>query len=145
MKLLSALLGTTLLLVFGGCSTVNTRIKEHSATFASLDATVQARLRLGRVDIGDTLDMAYIALGRPEARITRNGHTIWIYQNYFQELAGTAFVGYNRVVLVDPATKRTYVRLDPLYTNVYRERTEEYIRLIFNDGKIEAIEQEKGA
>lgn len=144
---LLALATATLLLAFTGCSTVNSRIKERYAVFSSLDAATQDRLRLGRVDIGDTPDMVFIALGRPTKtteRITHDGRdSTWSYKSFYEEYAGTAQTGYRRTVIVDAATNRTFIRVEPIYTDVYRQRSEEYIRLTFKNGSVDTIEQTK--
>lgn len=141
-------LSLALLLTLVGCSSINSRIKERYPTFAALDPSTQDRLRLGRVDIGDTPDMVYIALGRPTKiteRVTNDGRdSTWIYKSFYEEYAGTVQTGYQRTVIVDKASNRTFVRVDPVYTSLYRQRSEEYIRLSFKNGHVDAIEQTQG-
>jgi hypothetical protein len=43
----------------------------------------------------------------------------------------------------DPSTGASYVYLDPVYTDVYRDQVQERLRLIFQDGKVAVIEQTK--
>jgi hypothetical protein len=146
MKTLPLLLAA-LTLALTGCSTVNSRIKEHASAFSALDAAAQERLRKGRVDIGDSEEMAYVALGQPtrtkESATSAGKETTWIYKNYYEDYAGTALMGYRRAVVYDRTSGRSYVYLEPVYTDVYRQRSEEYIRLVFKAGKVSAIEQDK--
>lgn len=145
---LPLLLLAALLFAATGCTTVNSRIKERYTVYSALDPATQDRLRLGRVDLGDTPDMVYIALGRPTRttdRITADGRdTTWIYNSFYEEYAGTTQTGYRRTVIEDKANHRTFVRVEPVYTDYYRQRSEEYIRLSFKQGKVDAIEQTKG-
>lgn len=146
MKTLPLLL-VALTLALAGCSTVNSRIQEHASAFSALDASAQERLRKGRVDIGDSQEMAYVALGQPtrtkESTTSAGQETTWIYKNYYDEYAGTALVGYRRSVVYDRTSGRAYVYMEPVYTDLVRERSEEYIRLYFKAGKVTAIEQAK--
>jgi len=66
-------------------STVEGRIQEKSAVFAALPAEKQKKLREGVVEIGDTANMVYVALGRPDqAAVTADGTIgIWTYERYF--------------------------------------------------------------
>ena len=145
MKLFRSFLALSLGLVLAGCTTVNDRIQQRSATFAALDAATQDRLRLGRVDLGDTPDMVYIAIGRPTKTTdvtTADGReSTWVYVSFYEEYAGTRQTGYRRTVIEDKDTKRSFIRVEPAYRDVYRQRADEYIRLIFKNGRVAAIEQ----
>jgi hypothetical protein len=131
--------------LLAGCSTIDSRIKENPALFASLDPQTQADIRKGGVQIGYTMDIVYIALGKPDEtseRVTSAGReTIWIYTTTYEEYAGTAHVGYRRVFVRNPRTGATSVYLEPVYSDLYQDRTEERIRIIFRDGRVVAIEQ----
>lgn len=147
MKSRFALLVVLFALALSGCSTIASRIKEKADVFAALDPRTQELIRKGGVEVGYTMDMVYMALGVPDERsekITKQGtRTTWIYTDTYEEYAGTAHVGYRRRYYRDPRTGYTAVYLDPVYSDVYRERTEEKIRIIFNNGKVSAIEQTK--
>lgn len=149
MKLRPALLLPILLaFLLAGCSTISSRIKEKAAVYATLDAGTQEKIRLGRVEPGYTTDMVYMALGAPdEARektTARGRQLTWIYTSVYHEYLGTAHVGYRRVVVHNPKSGATYVYLDPVYSDVYRDQVQEDIRIIFHDGKVAVIEQAKG-
>ena len=113
------------------------------------DPAVQQQIRQGQVDLGYTPDMVYMALGQPTKhinRVTNDGtETTWIYKSYYEEYEGSALAGYRRYVVPDRATGRYVVYHEPVYTDLYRERSQEYIRLSFKNGKVTAIEQTQAA
>ena len=147
MKMLPVLGLLGLALFVSSCSTVDNRIKEKSAVFASLDPQAQARLKQGIIDIGYTMDMVYIALGKPDEvreKTTEKGKdTTWIFKNYWQDYQGSTVVGYHRYVYYDPTAKAYRVYYEPVRTEIYRERSEERTRVSFVDGHVTAIEQAK--
>ncbi len=134
-------------LVLAGCNTVSSRIRQKEAVFASLPATEQARLRKGEVAIGDTPDMVYIALGAPDRHVERTtadaSGAEWIYDQYVRSYEGTRMVGYRRVVAVDPHTGRRFIYHEPAFADVYRERTEDRLRIVFTNGRVATIEELK--
>ena len=136
-----------LALLASSCSTVDNRIKEKSAVFASLDPQAQARLKQGMIDVGYTSDMVYIALGKPdevrEKTTDKGRETTWIFKNYWQEYQGSTVVGYHRHVYYDPAVKAYRIYYEPVRTEIYRQRSEERTRVLFVDGHVTAIEQVK--
>ncbi len=131
----------TLALALAGCSTIN----EKAAVFSTLDPATQQQIRQGQVGIGYTPDMVYMALGRPTKnihRVTNDGtETTWIYKSYYEEYAGTAFTGYHRYAVRDRVSGRYVIYTEPVYTDFYRQRADEYLRLTFKNGKVTAIEQ----
>ncbi|HNC24060.1 MAG TPA: hypothetical protein PLU52_07635 [Opitutaceae bacterium] len=133
--------------LLAGCSTINSRIKEKAPVFAALDAATQAKLQRGVIELGYTPDMVYIALGAPDEkheRQTPKGKTeVWSYLTTYHEFAGTGLVGYEPVVVHNPRTGARYVYLDPVYSDMYREFTQEDMRIVFHDGHVVAIEQAK--
>lgn len=136
-----------LALLLSGCNTLNRRIQQHEAMFNALDAPTQEKIRAGTVEMGYTMDMVYVALGDPDERrdnLTAKGRTTdWIYNSYSQDYAGTANVGYRRMVAYNPKTGQAVVWLEPVYADVYRQRIEPHIRISFKDGRVSAIEQVK--
>ena len=135
------------LLALTGCSTISSRIDQKSEVFASLPADDQARLRRGEVAVGDTSDMVYIALGEPTRRretiTTDSARTEWIYRVYEENFEGSHFAGYRRVVGIDPRTGRRFIYLEPQYADVYSERAEDRLRIIFENGRVAVIEELK--
>jgi hypothetical protein len=138
------LLGAALL---GGCSTVQSRIEEKSAVFNSLTPEEQARLRQGVINVGDTSDMVYIAMGKPDdvrERTSASGiETTWVYKAYYHEYEGSRFLGYRRHVYFDPRIKAYRVYYEPVRQEVYSEREEEVATVVFKDGRVAVIEQAK--
>jgi len=67
-----------------GCSTVAQRIEEKSAIFSQLGPETQESIQRGQVKEGYTLEMVYMALGRPnQVASTPDGKSvIWTYMNF---------------------------------------------------------------
>ncbi|MBK9991004.1 MAG: hypothetical protein IPP19_09785 [Verrucomicrobia bacterium] len=135
-----------LLAVLTGCSTVNSRIEEKSALFNSLDSQTQERIKRSSVKVGDTQDMVYIAFGRPDGikeTTTTKGHSLtWIYNSYRTEYEGTHLAGYRRHGFFDHRSRSWRVYYEPVHVDMYSERREEYMRVVFQDGKVVSIEQQ---
>lgn len=133
-------------LALSGCSTVDSRIREKSASFQSLDPQTQGRLREGVIHVGDTTDMVYIALGKPDRvreRASNEGtRTTWIYNTTYEEYEGRHVVGYQRRTVVDRRNGVAYSYVRPVRAEVYEEYTDEYLRVVFNNGLVTAIERE---
>lgn len=131
-------------LFFSGCNTFEHRAEQKSATFNSLDEGTQQRLKEGNIAVGDTPDMAYIALGVPDAkrqRTTSDGRElVWIYKTYYQDYQGSALVGYRRY-FVPVGPNRYAIHFEPVRTEIYDERSEENMRVTFVNGHVTSIEQ----
>jgi hypothetical protein len=128
-----------------GCSTFQGRATEKAAVFGALDPATQARLKDGRLQPGDTVDMAYIALGEPDEKrdqLTAEGSAVvWIYHTYWRDYQGEEVVGYQPVRPGSPkAGPPLYA---PVTHSVYQDREEEYLRVTFKDGKVTVIERPK--
>ncbi|MEY4939796.1 MAG: hypothetical protein RIQ93_1531 [Verrucomicrobiota bacterium] len=145
--LVSRLLPAVMLaLAFPGCNTFKSRAREKSATFDALPNEAQQRLRRGEIDIGDTHDMVYIALGQPDERretITSDGgQETWIYRTYWQQYEGTAWAGWRRVV-VPASNGRGYIIFhEPVSRDVYSARADDVIRVTLARGVVRAVEQQ---
>ena len=130
-----------------GCDTIDSRIHQKSAVFASLPAADQDRLRKGTVAIGDSPDMVFIAIGAPSRRIEKQSaqgnRTVWIYRRYYETYDGDAFAGYRRQVFIDRRTGRRFVSLEPCYAEVYHDEAQETLRIVFDNGQVSAIEELK--
>jgi hypothetical protein len=139
--------------LLGGCNTFERRAKEKSAVFGALDAATQARLAARQIEVGDTHDMVYIALGAPDEKrdhLAPEGRTTtWIYSAYWQEYQGTRLVGFRRNVIYDATSKSYRVYHEPDYQPVYAPRMEDRVRITFQDGRVTVVEQaqppERGA
>lgn len=145
----SALLVSLLLVCLGltGCDTFDRRSQEKASTFASLAPEEREKLRRGVIEVGNTPDMVYIALGRPDEKrdkTTAEGkETTWVYNSYHREYEGNIHSGYRRILVFDPVRKRYTVYFEPVYTDIYSEHTEENIRITFLNDKVNSIEQPK--
>jgi hypothetical protein len=148
MHLKKIVLFAGLMLVLAGCNTIDHRISEKQDVFNRLDPQTQDKIRQGVVEVGYTQDMVYIALGPPDARhekVTAKGtETTWVYKTYYEQFEGMEHVGYRRIVFFDPADHVYHVYYEPVSTPVYSQHEEDNIRVTFVDGKVTAIEQNKG-
>src|SRR4030081_509010 len=99
-------LGFAVLLTLTGCDTFQSRAKEKSEVFESLPPQEQKRLERGVIHVGDTEDMVYIALGRPDVKSTIDTpdgrRNVWSYRSYWQEYAGTQWIGWHRAIVPGP-------------------------------------------
>lgn len=135
-------------LVFtAGCNTFDSRARQMSGVYDSLPASEQQRLERGSINVGDTPEMVYIALGNPdEKRDVTNAdgtQSVWVYKSYWQQYEGTAWLGYRRVI-VPARNGRGYVIFhEPVTQDVYRTHVDEVIRVTFARGTVTQVEQQK--
>jgi len=141
------LLAAALVVALAGCDTFERRSQQKAAAFASLTPDQREKLKHGTIELGQTPDMVYIALGEPDEKhetTTAKGRDIaWIYYSYRPEYEGTVRTGVHRVLVYDASSKRSTVFLDPIYSDIYSEHAEENIRVTFRDGKVTEIELPK--
>ena len=123
-----------LLTFLAGCSTVERRAGEHARMLASLPPDVKQNVREGKIDIGYTTDLVYVALGSPDrvySRRTAESETVvWVYtkrEPAFDRAWGAGFWGW-----YGPA-------------GFHGEGSREYeaLRVEFRAGKVHAIERIK--
>ncbi|MBU0678691.1 MAG: hypothetical protein KJ626_11300 [Verrucomicrobia bacterium] len=73
----------TLLGLIVACNTPEARIKKNTEMFDGFPPDVQERVRQGKIAVGDTRDMVFIALGEPNrqyVRTTADGDAeLWSY------------------------------------------------------------------
>jgi hypothetical protein len=129
----------TLVLAFAlfGCSTTDSRINEHAAVFNSLSPDAQAKIKSGQVEIGFTQEMTEMALGEPDRRYTRTTdkgtHEVWAYRSKAPSFSFGVGVG--------SSSGRTATGLGiGVGTG---DRSDDRLRLVFEGGKITAIERAK--
>lgn len=74
-----------LALLVAGCSTIDSRIKERSDSFAKLNKRQQQMVENGYIAVGFTQDAVYMALDKPEKIIpgAGPGEETWIYANFY--------------------------------------------------------------
>ncbi len=132
-------------MVLGGCDTFESRAREKSAVYQSLPPATQDRLQRGRISIGDSQDMVYIALGYPDevrdVTTAQGAQSIWIYRTYWQQYEGSAWVGWHRQIIPMGNGRGYYIVHEPVRTDVYRTRVDEVIRVTFVNGAVSAVEQ----
>lgn len=132
-------------LLLAGCDTTDARIRRKADVFASLAPAEQERLRQGVVSVGDTPDMVYIAIGEPSRRVEKTTdkgvRSQWIYREYYESYDGSLLVGYRRLVGFDRRTGVRYVYLEPVYDELYHEKTEDRLRVVFEEGRVVVIEE----
>lgn len=145
---------TTTLILIGlaalaltGCSTVDSRIREKSQVYYSLDADTRSKIDHGIIEPGFTTDMVYIALGAPDEKRTRrdfdHASEVWVYNSYYDRMEGIRHIGYYRNVYFDPVLRVYRVYLTPAYGPVYSQQKDELLRIVFRNGKVSSIEENK--
>lgn len=132
------LLPSLALLLLFGCSSPEARIKSHQSTFNSLSPEDQGKVRGGHVDVGFTQEMVQMALGDPDRRYTRttaNGSSeVWAYRDHAPRFSlgvgvggGSGGVGGGVGVATGGGDQR-----------------DDKVRLIFENGRVSAIERSGG-
>lgn len=131
----------------GGCDTFNKRANEKSEVFDTLPAATQKRLERGKINVGDSEDLVYIALGNPDEKrqVSRSDGTesVWIYRSYWEQYEGTAWVGWRRVIVPAAGGRGFAVFHEPVTQDVYRTRVDEVIRVTFKGGVVTTVDQSK--
>ncbi|HEU5081626.1 MAG TPA: hypothetical protein VFT72_20605 [Opitutaceae bacterium] len=118
-----------------GCSTPDSRIKDHQAAFAALSPEDQGRIRGGKIDVGYTPEMVLMALGDPDRKYTRTTAKgtaeVWAYRDKGPRLAigvgvggGSGHVGGGVGVATGGGDQR-----------------DDKVRVIFDNGRVSAIER----
>jgi hypothetical protein len=133
--------------LLSGCNTFHSRARQMSGVYDALPASEQKRLQRGAINVGDTPEMVYIALGNPDERrdtVTADGsHTTWIYRTYWQQYEGTAWLGYRRIIVPAPNGRGYLIYHEPVTQDVYRTHVDETIRVSFSNGVVNAVEQQR--
>ncbi|MBS0632910.1 MAG: hypothetical protein JSS11_13425 [Verrucomicrobia bacterium] len=72
-------------LLAAGCSTIDSRIKERSDSYAKLNKKQQQMVQNGYIAVGMPQDAVYMALDKPEKIIpgTGPGEETWVYHNFY--------------------------------------------------------------
>lgn len=132
--------------LLAGCSTFSSRVEERRATFAALSHDDQIRLKAGTINVGDTPDMVYLALGKPdEKRINKTAagnEEAWIYRLYSQEYRGEAY--YRWLPYHAWGGRRARYFYGPISEPVYESVERELARVVFRDGKVSLVSQTQG-
>ena len=130
------------LALLAGCSTPQSRINDNPAAFARLTSEQQQLIKEGKVAIGFDQTMVKLALGDPDRvheRTDANGTSeIWSYVTYEGDDGVLLYTGYYH--------RYYYGFGDPFYPYylAYPTRREHtHFRVVFREGKVVLIENEK--
>lgn len=129
---------------FTGCSTFSSRAQEKAAVYNSLAPQTRQRLEKGKVTVGDTQDMVYIALDHPDVKRTitaANGtETVWIYKTYWKDYNQGGWIGWHR--FYEPRMGGAFTFYDErVPVPLDRVRVANVIRITFKDGKVVSVDQ----
>jgi outer membrane murein-binding lipoprotein Lpp len=130
------------LALLAGCSTPQSRINDNPAVFARLTPEQQQLIKDGKVAIGFDAAMVKLALGDPDRiheRTDANGTSeVWSYVTYEGDDGMLRYTGYYH--------RYFYGLSDPFYPYylAYPTRREHtHFRVVFREGKVVLIENEK--
>jgi len=131
-----------------GCSTFASRAQEKAAVYNTLAPQTQQRLEKGNITIGDTEDMVFIALDKPEAKrqiTTADGaESVWIYKTYWEEYADAGWVGWHRFYQPGFGGRFAFYH-ERVPLDLYRTHVAVMIRVTFKNGKVIAVDQAAAA
>ena len=133
---------TLLALLTAGCASPEARIKKNPELFAGFPSDVQDNVRAGKVEIGYSKDMVYIALGKPDrqySRQTADGITeVWAYVTYEVSTERQRV----DVRLRGRDSAGVYRTVDgPAWVDVQQKREYEKLRVEFEGDTAKAIER----
>ncbi len=127
------------LVLLSSCSTTESRIAKQPDLFNRLTPAQQQMIREGRVDIGFDMDMVKLALGDPDRvreRIDANGKSeVWSYVSYEGSDGVLLYRGWYHRGWGSPYY--------PYYMNVPGRRERARDEVVFRDGRVVSIDQEK--
>ena len=132
----TAVVLTALILIAAtGCSSVDSRIKDHQAAFNAAPPVVQTKIRAGQVEVGFTPEQVTMALGTPDRSYTRTTargtSEIWAYED-----RGPAInIGFGMMSGAGGSMIGSGVAIGS-----GGDRNDDKVRVIFEDGRVAAIE-----
>lgn len=127
-----------LFLVFAfGCASVDSRVQKHQAAFNAWPADVQEKVRAGKVEVGFTQEMVRVALGEPDRLISRTTDRGvsegWVYFDKGPKFSFGLGVG----------SARGHSAVGGGVTVGDDWRDEEVLRVLFDAGRVSAIERRR--
>ena len=136
----ASLLLVSTALVFGCSSSLASRIKKNQELFDSLPPQAQASIRAGKVEVGFTPGMVRLALGEPDrlyVRTTERGSAeVWAYDS--KSSSPSLSFGFG----VGGGMGRGIGTGIGIGTTIGGgDRADDRMRVIFEAGKVSAIEQ----
>lgn len=140
-----------------GCNTPESRIARHTELFSSLPPSDQQRLRQGRIAVGDSPDMVYIALGAPDSvhgpEESNTPESRWVYYR-IQEIfdsrevvreefndADLRFLGYRSHGGTQAGISNDPRITDPVFEDVMVTTAEADLVVRFVGKRVSAIER----
>lgn len=144
MQMLRTFLSWVLPAVFAflaGCASPETRIGQNTELFDRLSPEQQQLIREGRVALGFTPEMVYLAVGEPDRKWTRtdaDGRSqVWTYTTYESSSGAHLYRGWYH---------RYHSYRDPLYPYYLDHggrREREYFKVTFREGAVVLIEEDQ--
>jgi hypothetical protein len=127
------------LVLLSACSTPETRIAKQPELFNRLSAEQQQLIKEGRVGIGFDTEMVKLALGDPDRvreRIDASGRSeVWSYMTYESNDGVLLYRGWYHRGWGSP--------FYPYYMTVPGRRERSRDEVVFRDGKVVSVEQER--
>ena len=132
---LRCLLAGFALILGAGCSTPASRIQNQQAVFDAWPAGVQEKVRAGHLDLGFTPEMVQVALGAADRSYTRTtdrgSSEVWVYFDHGPKISVGLGVGGS-------SGSTAYGGSMVVGDDGFRDN--EVLRVIFEGGKVVAIE-----
>lgn len=135
-SLLLSCVAASVLLLAGCASTPQDRISQNRAIYERFPSDVQRKISAGQVDVGFTSDMVALALGTPDRKFTRaeaGGQSeVWVYLKQKPQFSFGIGVGggsYHSGVATGVGVSTSTMPSD------------EFIRVVFSDGRVSAVEK----
>jgi outer membrane protein assembly factor BamE (lipoprotein component of BamABCDE complex) len=126
------------LFLLAGCSTPDARIKNNPETFNRCTPQQQELIKQGEVALGFDEDMVRLALGDPDRVVTRTDASgqsqVWSYVTYETDDGVLLYTGYYH---------RFWGPVYPYYLDYPARVEHDHFRVVFKDGKVISIEEEK--
>ena len=124
-----------IMVIATGCSTTDSRIKDHQASFDATPPTVQAKIRAGQIDIGFTPEQVTMALGKPDRSYTRTTASgtseIWAYEDHKPVFSiGIGVVGGGGSTMVGSGVG----------VSSGNDRFDDKLRVVFEGDRVVAVE-----
>lgn len=127
--------------VLTGCNTIDSRIRKNADLFAAFPPETQGRIKQGVINISDTKDMVFIALGAPRRvyqRQSAQGATeVWAYT----EIQWTQdYYPLSSSILVRDRYGRLHRTTDIDWAAAERAREYDVRRVEFENNRVKAFE-----
>lgn len=123
--------------VAGGCTSVEKRLRENPSALAGLDEPTVARIRRGEVAVGDTEALVRLALGRPQCTAPRaDGGTTWFFRDRPRDPNDYIVAGFRHRVEFDPVTRTNLTTVEPVPDHLFAYLRTHQIRVGIRDGRV---------